>query len=166
MSIPQQALAGRGLRLGGAIIDAIAVAIINVPFMFVFGFYDDVFDGQLMDFDRQLIAFALGVVIFLAVHGYLLFHRGQTVGKALLGMKIVDAYGRKPEFGKLILMRYLILGAVAQVPGVGSLIVLLGFLLIFGDSRRCLHDYLASTRVVKADYVFTQVPADTAPSNE
>ena len=76
---------------------------------------------------------------------------GQTWAKKLLQMKIVGPDGEKPDFGKLLALRYLTTQAINLVPVVGPLYVLVDVLFIFGDERRCLHDRIAGTRVVVAD---------------
>ncbi|MBU0985311.1 MAG: RDD family protein [candidate division Zixibacteria bacterium] len=163
---PQQALASRWTRLGGAIIDAIAVSIINIPVLIATGVFDDVIYGRSMMFGGQFGKALLSFAVFVAINGYLLFHKGQTVGKYLLKMKIVDRYGRVPEFGKLILMRYVIMWCVLLIPYVGQLLALGNVLVIFGNAKRCVHDYLAGTWVVKADYVTTEVAGDPPAPNQ
>jgi uncharacterized RDD family membrane protein YckC len=64
--------------------------------------------------------------------------------------KIVDLSGNIPHFEKLLVLRYLVLGLVTQIPIIGSLAGLVNALFIFGKERRCVHDYMAGTRVVEA----------------
>jgi hypothetical protein len=78
--------------------------------------------------------------------------RGQTIGKRLFRIQVVDQYDRPAGFVKAVLLRSWVFGfLVALAQGwtgpVGALIPLLDVLLIFGPERRCLHDYLAGTRV-------------------
>jgi uncharacterized RDD family membrane protein YckC len=87
----------------------------------------------------------------LALNGYLLFKRGQTIGKVAVKTRIVDLSGNIPHFGKLLVLRYLVPALVAQIPIVGSLTILVDILFIFGKEHRCLHDYLAGTRVIDAE---------------
>jgi uncharacterized RDD family membrane protein YckC len=84
----------------------------------------------------------------LAILGFLYFFlftalRGQTFGKHLMRLKVIDAYGERPS-----IMRSLT-RTIAYVP---SLVLLaLGFLWIgFDREKRGLHDWLADTYVVKA----------------
>jgi uncharacterized RDD family membrane protein YckC len=78
----------------------------------------------------------------------LLERSGQTIGKKALGMKIVDLSGALPPFGKLVALRYVLPILIAQIPFLGGLFALADALFIFGAERRCIHDYLAGTRVV------------------
>jgi hypothetical protein len=68
----------------------------------------------------------------------------------LVKTKIVDLDGKLPFFGKIVISRYLFLGLISQLPIIGLITALVDCLLIFGRERRCLHDYLAGTKVVNA----------------
>ena len=118
--------------------------------------------------------------IFFVINGFLLFTRGQTVGKWMLGLHIVDSEtGRRPALEKLILYRYVVfiflanlvswlyipntvvsatLPVVGQItlegipwpfPGTLLWVPIIDAAFIFGASRRCLHDRLAGTIVVR-----------------
>jgi uncharacterized RDD family membrane protein YckC len=146
---PPAALAGRGKRLGGVIIDALIVAVILVPIMFVTGAFRMMFGGG-YSFGRQAGYGLLGCGIWLVLNWRLLERSGQTIGKKALGMKIVDLSGALPPFGKLVALRYVLPILIAQIPFLGGLFSLADALFIFGPERRCIHDYLAGTRVVEA----------------
>ncbi|MGA9117467.1 MAG: RDD family protein [Bacteroidota bacterium] len=150
METPAPVLAGRWKRLGGALIDALISIVIIFPLMAVTGALPDIFSGHGLSFAQQMVWFVVGWAVFLAVNGYLLFKRGQTVGKVAVHTKIVDLEGGLPDFGKLLLLRYLVVGVVTQIPIIGGLFGLVNALFIFGEQKRCLHDYIAGTRVVEA----------------
>ncbi len=84
----------------------------------------------------------------LAILGFLYFFlftalRGQTFGKHLLKLRVIDGYGERPS-----LMRSL-LRTVAYLPSL--LLLALGFLWIgFDREKRGLHDWIADTYVVRA----------------
>ncbi|UCG60388.1 MAG: RDD family protein [Candidatus Zixiibacteriota bacterium] len=143
-----QELAGRGMRLGAAIIDAILMIILLIPVMLLTDMFQQAISGQELTLTQKIIGFVAGWVIFLILHGYLLLKKGQTIGKMILKIKIVDLQGNLPNFGKLLTLRYLILSLLAQIPVAGNLVGLIDVLFIFGKERRCIHDYLAGTRVV------------------
>jgi uncharacterized RDD family membrane protein YckC len=66
---------------------------------------------------------------------------GQTPGKRLLGLQVVDASGAEPGILLSALRAFLALGS--------GLLVLMGFLLVLFDRRRqALHDKLAHTYVI------------------
>lgn len=143
-------LASRWRRLGGALIDGLISMVIIVPIMLATGVLQAAFSGEGMTIGQQAAFFVVGWVVFLILNGYLLLNRGQTIGKVAVKTRIVDLSGNIPSFGKLLVLRYLILGLVAQIPIIGSLAGLVNALFIFGKERRCLHDHMAGTRVVEA----------------
>lgn len=146
-------LASRWLRLGGAIIDGIILIIVFLPFAFLFGL-GAAFTGQAVEapgFMTQVGSMVLGFVVFLAVQGYFLHTSGQTIAKKLLKMRIVDENGQKPEFVKLVGLRYATVQFVQIIPILGALIGLVDALFIFREDHRRLVDLLAGTRVVMAD---------------
>ena len=143
-------LASRWKRLGGALIDSVIAMVIIVPIMLATGVLQRAFSGDGMTVGQQAAFFVVGWAVFLILNGYLLFNRGQTIGKVAVKTKIVDLKGNLPNFGKILVLRYLILGLVSQIPFVGGIAGLINALFIFGKERRCLHDYMAGTRVVEA----------------
>jgi uncharacterized RDD family membrane protein YckC len=143
-------LASRWARLGGALIDGLIAMVICVPIMFATGVLQQAFRGQAMSLGQQAAFFVVGFLVFLILNGYLLLKRGQTIGKVVVKTRIVDLTGNIPDFGKLLVLRYLVLGLVSQIPIIGGLGGLVNALWIFGKERRCLHDYIAGTRVINA----------------
>ena len=118
--------------------------------------------------------------IFFVINGVPLFTRGQTVGKWMLGLHIVDSEtGHRPALEKLILYRYVVfillanlvswfyipdtvvsatLPVIGQItlegipwpfPGTLLWVPVVDAAFIFSSSRRCLHDRLAGTIVVR-----------------
>lgn len=143
-------LASRWKRLGGALIDGVLAMIVMLPVMAVTGMFSASLGSEGMTFGRRAGMFVLGCLVFLAMNGYLLFKRGQTIGKVAVKTKIVDLNGQLPDFGRLLALRYLVIALVAQIPFLGGLIGLVNALFIFRSDRRCLHDHIAGTRVVEA----------------
>lgn len=72
--------------------------------------------------------------------------RGQSIGKLLLGMRIVNEGGQCPGFVQGVVLRNWLRAALSFIP----LFSLIDALAIFGESRRCVHDFIAGTRVVDA----------------
>jgi uncharacterized RDD family membrane protein YckC len=143
-------LASPWLRLGGFIIDWLIVGILVLP---VVGFYtfSVVAAGGEPSFLANVGFAILGFVVFVAVQGYFLNQSGQTIAKKLLKMKIVDEQGNKPEFVKLIGLRYAVVQFAQLVPFLGFIYFLVDALFIFRDDRRRISDLLAGTRVVMAE---------------
>jgi uncharacterized RDD family membrane protein YckC len=93
----------------------------------------------------------LGMALFLLVHGYLLATQGQTFGKMLLSVRIVDFETTEIlPLGKLVGLRLVPIWIVSMIPYIGGLLCLIDVLFIFGDDRRCIHDLIAGTKVVQA----------------
>ena len=94
----------------------------------------------------------VGIVAFVALNGYLLATSGQSIGKRIVGTRIVSVHdGKILPFGKVIGLRYLPFWVIAQVPFIGQVITgLVDPLFIFRGDKRCLHDLVAGTKVIKA----------------
>ena len=90
-------------------------------------------------------------VIFLLLHGVLLHRYGQTIGKRLLKIAIVDAdtYEKVP-LPRLFVLRYVIWDIPALFIGLVNWIIRIVDL-AFGlrEDRRTLHDMTANTIVIK-----------------
>jgi uncharacterized RDD family membrane protein YckC len=93
--------------------------------------------------------FFLGVAGYLIVNGVLLWRFGQTLGKRLLKIRIVDhTSNEKPPLWKLIVIR------TAFFPFLHATFIGYWYLLVadlgFGmrADRRCLHDLVCGTKVV------------------
>ena len=94
-----------------------------------------------------------GIPAYLILNGWLLWTRGQTAGKAAMSLMIVDhPTGNCASFWKLLFVRALIPVVVIAVGFIWEplwLLVLIDFCFIFRKDQRCLHDWVAGTRVVK-----------------
>ena len=100
-----------------------------------------------------IYAVLCGIPAYLILNGWLLWIRGQTAGKAAMSLMIVDHQtGNCASFWKLLFVRALIPVVVIAVGSIFSLLwllVLVDFCFIFRKDQRCLHDWIAGTRVVK-----------------
>jgi uncharacterized RDD family membrane protein YckC len=146
-------LAGRWYRLGAAFIDGLLALVILwcVSMLTPFNIFRPSLQGGLMGMTSLMARNMLvGFVVFLLLHGYLLQTRGQTIGKMLLGIRIVRTDGSRASLARLAGLRYFANSVLALIPGIGWLYALLDSLMIFRQSRKCLHDNLADTIVVKA----------------
>lgn len=142
-------LAGRGARLGGTIIDG----VILLGLWWVVGLVTpwNIFSPKMAE--AGMVALLgmqlLGLLLFAIVNGYLLMTRGQTVGKMLLGMRILRPDGSAASPGRLIGLRYAVGWLLSALPFVGMFYALIDCLFIFRADRRCVHDLIAGTIVVK-----------------
>jgi uncharacterized RDD family membrane protein YckC len=95
---------------------------------------------------------------------WLLVTRGQTIGKKYMGIYMMRSDGDIPNVGWILVREFAIPAAVGILRYAGrhdpspvgqAFQVLLCFvwladcLFIFGPTRRCLHDFVAGTHVVK-----------------
>ena len=146
-------LAGLGERLAAALLDGLMLLLINLPLMYFGGYFRAVFDaaavGAQPPFSLVLTWAGIGLAIFLLVQGYPLAAWGQTWGKRILGIRIADLQGGKPSFATLLLRRYAPMQVVSLIPVLGMLLVWVDILMIFRRDRRCAHDLIAGTRVIK-----------------
>ncbi len=145
-------LAGRWIRLGATLIDAVVaglafglLALVSPINVFRPSLASS--NGLWMLLVQNLV---LGFILFLVIHGYLIATRGQTIGKALLKIRIVRSDGTPASFARIVGLRYLTTSVLASIPVVGTIYGLVDVLLIFRSSRRCLHDNIADTIVVTA----------------
>ncbi len=144
-------LASRGARLGAALLDSLLALAVMGPAMAAFGFFDGFPHLEPLSREDQLVLAVAGFAFFLAMHGYLLYTRGQTVGKRLVGIRIVRRDRSRADFGIIVGLRVVPLSIAAQIPLVGQLLTFLDVLFIFTKERRCIHDRIADTVVVRAD---------------
>lgn len=143
-------LASPWLRLGGYIIDLLILLVLVSPVYFML-FWGAVTSGQQPSFLTGMGFTVFVFIVFVALQGYFLNQSGQTIAKKLLKMKIVDENGNKPEFVKLIGLRYAVVQLAQIVPFLGFIYFLVDALFIFRDDRRRISDLLAGTRVVMAE---------------
>jgi uncharacterized RDD family membrane protein YckC len=98
-------------------------------------------------------------LILLAVQVWLLATRGQTIGKRILGLRVVKIDGSPAGIVHAWVMReafITVIGMVAGfIPFIGPILLrpafhIVDWCLIFRDDQRCLHHTIAGTMVVKA----------------
>mgnify|MGYP003422793069 FL=1 len=142
-------LAGRGARLGGAIIDG--VMLLGLWWLVGLVTPWNIFSPKMAEagFVAMIGMQLLGLLLFAIVNGYLLMSRGQTIGKLLLGMRIVRPDGSAATPGRVIGLRYGVGWMLSAIPVIGMVYALVDCLMIFRADRRCLHDLIADTIVVK-----------------
>jgi uncharacterized RDD family membrane protein YckC len=130
---------------------------------------------SILSFDSNFLLALFSFFIVVSIQGYLLINTGQSIGKRLMKIRIVDAVTLNvPSIGKVFLIRYIL---VWQIPNLLSLfliqeddlilnsssdfsspenfislvafLVLAQSLLIFKSDRRCGHDLISGTIVEK-----------------
>ena len=143
-------LASRWRRLGATAIDAVLVPAVSFLLVMVTGVVEHAED--FVDNTWMLHVLALAIASYLLLNGVSLWRRGQTLGKALLGISVRSAEdpANPAPFWKLVAVRawFFALLFVVIVPWF-ALLPLVDQLLIFRKNRRCLHDLVAGTIVVR-----------------
>jgi uncharacterized RDD family membrane protein YckC len=154
-------LAGRGERFAAAFVDGIInlvfIMLISFGLMFATSTRSVEFTGSflsLADFlDGGWMITALITIasslFYIGINWKFLTTNGQTIGKKFANIRIVTLDGKLPSIFDLIFKRYGFYTVVALIPVVGSYLSLINILFIFGRERRCLHDHVAGTRVMK-----------------
>ena len=137
----RQDLASRGARFVGALVDFLiyfAVAIVVIVVLVSSGVQDP--DSVRL----MILIFMLPIAI---VQWVLIATSGQSIGKKAVGTRIVNADTYQvPGFLHSVVLRSWVPALLGCVPLFG----LVDALWIFGEERRCVHDLIASTRVVNA----------------
>jgi len=110
-------------------------------------------------YNEPLVWFSIfAVLIFLITQVVLRTLHGQTLGKKIMGLRIVNAATfEKVAFARIILLRtfcpYIIPVIFGYLPFLGPLLnlgmSLTNVLFIFREDRRCIHDLIAGTTVIK-----------------
>ena len=89
-------------------------------------------------------------IVTLVVQMYLLVSRGQTIGKIMMGIRIVDAQtGEHPGWARLLFLRIIVHGILMSIPFAGFIYLIVDTRFVFRADRRTIHDLIAGTRVDK-----------------
>jgi len=153
-------LASRWRRLAAAFIDGLLVWLSCIPTMaavmhVLMGKVDQIESGQFtaQDMFPLMIAHIGGSAPFLValvvVQAVLLILRGQSIGKLLLGIRIVRFSTEAPaDFLHVYIIRSLVPFLLARIPVLGFFFWITDICFVFREDHRCLHDLMADTKVV------------------
>jgi uncharacterized RDD family membrane protein YckC len=153
--------ASRGSRLGAAIIDSL---IIFIPMMPAYvqamplmaraggGIPRSAFAywGVVASTGGWFYVGLIWMLIMLIINGILAHRNGQSIAKKLLGIKDVRTDGSRASFARIFWLRNVLNSAFTFIPLIGPLYSLIDILFIFGSPKRCIHDYIADTIVIRA----------------
>jgi len=157
VELPSEAvleLASLGQRFAGAIIDSLIGLVVIIP-LIVGVTYADEWDLKLMDSEGNMslpVEIGLSAVFFaitMAIQYKFLLATGQTIGKKVAKIRIVTMAGNKPPLMDLVFKRYGFVSLLTAIPRGGEVLSVVDVLFIFRKDRRCLHDLVAGTQVVK-----------------
>lgn len=131
-------------RLFAVIVDALINSLATIPLFYYFGI-EPFKDPTLMLTATSIL---YGFLILAVMHGYLIYQYGQTIGKHLMSIRIENLDGTKADWKTIVFLRMLPMGVMTHIPFWGVFIAgLVNPLFIFGKEQRCLHDYIAKTKV-------------------
>lgn len=163
-------LASLGQRLGAYLIDLVSLlvplfimlmALMDAPFEAEIKAHQEDPAAVMQALQRQIdkmqsegnptvMAMSWVVIALVVSNIVLLTMRGQSIGKWLIGIQIVRfADSSKAGFVKAVLLRGLLFGLLGNIPVIGPILVVGNVLLIFRKDRRCLHDFVADTKVIR-----------------
>jgi uncharacterized RDD family membrane protein YckC len=143
------ALAGRGRRFVATLIDVVLVPVAAVLLMLVTGVLEHAADWSTSAMP-VLRMIGLGLASYVLLNLWLLWTRGQTVGKAVMRIKIVGAKTGEPAPIWRLFIRGLFfptLYMIVLLPYV-ALVPVIDQALVFRKDRRCVHDWICRTAVV------------------
>ena len=157
---PATELASPWARLAAWIIDALIYFVVIIVAVLI-GFavasviLSDIGDSfNLAGVAVMVVLSVLALLIVFIIQMVLLATRGQTIGKIIMKIRIVEAQtGAHPGWARLILLRTIVNGIIISVlnilPGAGGAYFLVDSLFIFREDHRTIHDLFAGTRVDK-----------------
>jgi uncharacterized RDD family membrane protein YckC len=149
-------LADRGTRLGAKILDGFilggGIAIIGIIAAIAIPALLSQRRGGAFPtvFFAAFGVVAGGLMIAIMIWNLVWLHRyGQTIAKRILKIRIVRSNGDKVGMGRVVGLRIVVMWVIEMIPLLGPLFSLVNICFIFRDDRRCIHDLLADTIVVK-----------------
>jgi uncharacterized RDD family membrane protein YckC len=137
-------LASRGERFAAAIIDGLCFGGLGILAAVL---------APSMKGTGETVVYAAVGIAFLVVAGInlrLLYTSAATIGKRAMKIRVARTDGSQPSLSRLIFMRGLPQWLISAIPYIGNLFSLVDSLFIFSSARRCVHDYIADTIVIKA----------------
>ena len=144
MGVSTSQLASPWARLAAVIIDVLLYAVLSGVLFFIL----EVASKQ----DPAVTGFTIigaNLALFV-VQMVLLGARGQTIGKILLRVRIVDAQtGGHPGWARIVLLRTVVNWILSGIPFIGWIYWLVDSLFIFRADHRTIHDMIAGTQVDK-----------------
>ncbi len=145
-------LAERGTRLGAVILDSL---IFLVPGLFaiipaMLSMRGNAAEAMGIGATIAVSVGVLGMLVVLVIDLVMLHRSGQTIGKRMLNVKIIRSDGSRAGLTRIFFLRMLVPGLIGGIPFVGFIFTIVDPLFIFQESRRCVHDLIADTVVIKA----------------
>lgn len=157
-TVLSNSLAARTKRLVARIID-----VIMLVFVFIVGYYfsnitglNNVSNDGLFSYKMFRYCLVMQAIYFIINYKFLL--NGQTIGKKIMRIRVVTLSNTIPSISSIYLVRYLLVGLIFSAVSflnfryfnmnVLNFAFVIDLIFVFSRSRRCLHDYLAGTKVI------------------
>ncbi|XNH07241.1 RDD family protein [Vibrio cyclitrophicus] len=147
-NVPEVRLASRWLRFWAIFIDVLIAVATVTPIYLYTDYFQKIFETGTADTAELIAVTAYGWFVFLLLNGYLLHKKGQTIGKNVMEIAIVDMKGEQMGLFNILGKRVLPMTVVIYIPLIGQFIALLNYLFALRKNRRCLHDLIAGSQVV------------------
>ena len=150
MPLHHAPLATRGERLAARVLDFVLGLGAMLPIMYGLGQLDQPSRAPEASFTPSVTDVASSFAVFVALNGYFLHKHAQTIGKRLIGIRVVNVKSGAPTpFWKLAFVRELPQLLLCLIPFVGIWLSMFELLFIARADLRTGHDLWTSTRVVK-----------------
>lgn len=144
-------LATLDARLGAHILDQL-LAVLSILPGALFLITPDGVESDYESLEKAIWVMLIGYIIYISIQATRITSDGQSIGKFALDIKIVGFPNEEnPGFVRAFLLRSFIPHLLGLIPLWGTIPLLIDVLFIFSPSRRCLHDIVAGTKVVKVD---------------
>jgi len=143
-------LATRWQRFAAAFVDGLVVGLAVMAAMLAVG------AGSASGNPKAalIIAYAIALSGVGAVNLWMLHRYRASIGKRTQKIRMVRSDGSEAELWRLVFLRGLpqwIVSLLGNVLALVGLLSLVDVLFIFGKSRRCVHDLIADTIVVRTE---------------
>ena len=147
MPLFQPNLASIGNRLLASFLDGVIVVLVFHRLFFNFK-PSTPFPLQQISAD-DAVSYLMGFAVLVIANGWQFSRSGQTIGKWVAGIRVVRKDGTRCSVKRWLVLRVSIMWMTAQT-WPGFILHVVGICLGLGRDRRCLHDLIADTVVVKA----------------
>jgi uncharacterized RDD family membrane protein YckC len=148
--------AGFWVRFVATLIDSILLGLISGVLSFALSF-------SLAEGANEIISLLANIIGLVISIGYYVVYQqknGQTIGKKVMNIKVVDYNGKTPTMFSFFLRE--IIGKT-----ISGLILFIGYFMVIWDKRKqALHDKIAGTFVVYADQAADKLPTPSPTSAE
>ncbi len=163
LKVSDDVLAGVSVRVLATMIDWLILALIYMPSLLRINLKEVPTSGSIEEAYKNaqtmaesipehiMLMTSLFVLAYLFIQSVLLIRRGQSIGKLLTGIRILDFKNHQlAPAGRVLLLRSMLTMIVYSLSF--PLFVAIDYTyMIFNKNNRSLHDKLAGTVVVKAD---------------